>query len=55
SNASTILFVISASVLMRGLPGVDGCNATNLMNTSYEYNFQIWSELIHLEFFVAHV
>ncbi|KAJ9592909.1 hypothetical protein L9F63_015414, partial [Diploptera punctata] len=29
SNASTILFVVSASVLMRGLPGVDGCNATN--------------------------
>ncbi|KAJ9588451.1 hypothetical protein L9F63_018184, partial [Diploptera punctata] len=28
SNASTILFVVSASVLMRGLPGVDGCNAT---------------------------
>ncbi|KAJ9575615.1 hypothetical protein L9F63_007549, partial [Diploptera punctata] len=27
-NASTILFVVSASVLMRGLPGVDGCNAT---------------------------
>ncbi|KAJ9578629.1 hypothetical protein L9F63_005119, partial [Diploptera punctata] len=28
SNASTILFVVSASVLMRGLPGVDGCNTT---------------------------
>ncbi|KAJ9586926.1 hypothetical protein L9F63_019470, partial [Diploptera punctata] len=28
SNASTILFVVSASVLMQGLPGVDGCNAT---------------------------
>ncbi|KAJ9577042.1 hypothetical protein L9F63_006390, partial [Diploptera punctata] len=28
SIASTILFVVSTSVLMRGLPGVDGCNAT---------------------------
>ncbi|KAJ9577220.1 hypothetical protein L9F63_006194, partial [Diploptera punctata] len=27
SNTSTILFVVSASVLKRGLPGVDGCNA----------------------------
>ncbi|KAJ9591188.1 hypothetical protein L9F63_002259, partial [Diploptera punctata] len=28
SNTSTILFVVSASVLIRGLLGVDGCNAT---------------------------
>ncbi|KAJ9581967.1 hypothetical protein L9F63_003657, partial [Diploptera punctata] len=28
SNAFRIFFAVSASVLMRGLPGVDGCNAT---------------------------
>ncbi|KAJ9601462.1 hypothetical protein L9F63_000379, partial [Diploptera punctata] len=26
SNASTILLVVSASMLMQGLPEVDGCN-----------------------------
>ncbi|KAJ9579024.1 hypothetical protein L9F63_024869, partial [Diploptera punctata] len=28
SNASTIVFVVFAFVLMRDLPGVDGCNST---------------------------